>query len=156
NKGYDLVGQTFGFLTVLKDTGERDPRKGKLWLCQCSCGKSKTASTVHLKRGNTKSCGCLVRIRAEERRKANTKHSVSTKPVSRTKQRKAKRKPKVVIPAELENVPSAFVQDGLFRVFENGRIFRYTKRGVSEAKVHTTNGYRVVSASVDGVQKHFY
>ena len=53
----DLTGQTFGYLTVLKDSKER---RGKdvLWECQCVCGKIVKVATNDLKIGSTKSCGC--------------------------------------------------------------------------------------------------
>lgn len=53
----DLTGQTFGYLTVLKDSKER---RGKdvLWECQCVCGKIVKVATNDLKRGSTRSCGC--------------------------------------------------------------------------------------------------
>ena len=55
----DLVGQTFGRLTVLA----RAPTKNKktYWHCVCSC-ENKTELDVeayNLKSGHTKSCGCL-------------------------------------------------------------------------------------------------
>lgn len=31
------------------------------WLCKCDCGNSKIARGSHLKEGDIKSCGCLVR-----------------------------------------------------------------------------------------------
>lgn len=53
----DLTGRRFGRLTVLR----RDvsaPYQGR-WLCSCDCGNTITAYTSNLKRGHTKSCGCL-------------------------------------------------------------------------------------------------
>ena len=57
NNKIDLTGKKFGYLTVIKDSGER---KGSsvLWLCQCKCGnkvKIKGTSLLH----GVKSCGCL-------------------------------------------------------------------------------------------------
>lgn len=53
----DLTGKKFGRLTVIK----REPNKGvyPMWLCKCICGGEKVISGEHLRRGNTKSCGCL-------------------------------------------------------------------------------------------------
>lgn len=55
----DLVGKTFGRLTVLeKDRTE----KGILyWRCLCSCGNETILPTGRLTSGHTKSCGCLVK-----------------------------------------------------------------------------------------------
>ncbi|CAB4223446.1 hypothetical protein UFOVP1670_55 [uncultured Caudovirales phage] len=51
----DLVGQTFGRLTVL----ERLPnaKKNHKWLCRCECGKTTAVLGFCLRNGNTKSCG---------------------------------------------------------------------------------------------------
>lgn len=52
----DLVGQRFGHLTVLKDSGERFHR-GVVWTCQCDCGNIKNIPGNRLKTGHAKSCG---------------------------------------------------------------------------------------------------
>ena len=56
----NLVGQSFGELTVVCRTGTRK-LKGRntqpLWLCQCICGRQKEIASVNLRNGNTKSCG---------------------------------------------------------------------------------------------------
>ena len=55
-KFIDLTGQRFERLTVI----ERDKnRKGTFWICVCDCGKQKSVSSVALRSGLTKSCGCL-------------------------------------------------------------------------------------------------
>lgn len=54
----DLTGRTFGRLIVLS----RAPRIGAYWLCVCICGTP--TPPIHaqsLKRGVTRSCGCLMR-----------------------------------------------------------------------------------------------
>ncbi len=57
----DLTGQKFGRLTILR----RGPNIGKNkevgWICSCSCGEESLVSSNCLRRGNTKSCGCLHR-----------------------------------------------------------------------------------------------
>lgn len=61
----NLIGQKFGSLTVL----ERDNNfigKSAKWICQCDCGKIKTAIGSHLINGHTKSCGCLINKRHNE------------------------------------------------------------------------------------------
>lgn len=56
----DLMGQTFGRLTVIQELpAERG--KGKMWLCQCTCGNKKALPTSRLTSGHTRSCGCLLR-----------------------------------------------------------------------------------------------
>lgn len=54
----NLIGQKFGRLTVLELT---DKKKAKhwLWKCKCDCGNICYVLASNLKRGNTKSCGCI-------------------------------------------------------------------------------------------------
>ena len=54
----DLTGQKFGRLTVIK-RGLNGKRGQTKWLCRCDCGTEKIIDGEHLKRGTTKSCGCL-------------------------------------------------------------------------------------------------
>ena len=60
----DLTEQKFGRLTVI----ERDYSKknGTYWLCRCECGNIKAVESRNLRRGLTKSCGCLQRERTSE------------------------------------------------------------------------------------------
>ena len=37
---YDLLGKTFGDLTVLYETEPRNTMKGRWWICQCKCGNT--------------------------------------------------------------------------------------------------------------------
>jgi hypothetical protein len=67
---YDLVGQTFERLTVLK----RD--HGKYWLCQCSCGETTIVAGYRLKSGHTRSCGCF---RRECTTQKNLRHGLATR-----------------------------------------------------------------------------
>lgn len=66
----DLVGKTFGRLTVIGDSGERS-RKGQVfWTCLCECGNMHKAVGPNLKGGNVSSCGCLARELSSIRGKA--------------------------------------------------------------------------------------
>lgn len=60
----DLTNQTFGFLTVLEDTGKRAHR-GVIWKCQCKCGNFKEVTSNHLTQGRVKSCGCWPSMRED-------------------------------------------------------------------------------------------
>lgn len=63
-KAKDLTGQVFGRLTVLKQAGhsvEPSGAKKLHYLCECNCGNTITVQADHLRRGHTKSCGCLKR-----------------------------------------------------------------------------------------------
>ena len=57
----DLSGQRFGFLSVVSPAPiEKKGRIGK-WICQCDCGSIAHISSIALRRGKTKSCGCYRR-----------------------------------------------------------------------------------------------
>ena len=53
----DLVGQRFGFLTVLT-RGESANGKAR-WICKCDCGELTIVNGYKLRIGETRSCGCL-------------------------------------------------------------------------------------------------
>lgn len=57
----DLTGRVFGRLTVIGQSG-RDRHGNVLWKCKCSCGGEKSIRSYSLRRGDTTSCGCLVRL----------------------------------------------------------------------------------------------
>lgn len=61
-------------------------------------------------------------------------------------------------PKSVEGIPSKLVQDGLFEVFENGRIFRINEKKIVEctqSKTSRGGRYRHVTRMVDGKQKAF-
>lgn len=58
NTKKDLVGQKFGKLTVLKDSGKRKNNR-VIWFCQCDYGNFYEVDTNSLTSNNTQSCGCL-------------------------------------------------------------------------------------------------
>lgn len=62
----DLTGQRFGRLVVINRID--DKRQGTFWLCKCDCGNKKIAETRNLRRGLTKSCGCLHNEQLRERK----------------------------------------------------------------------------------------
>lgn len=72
----DLTGKVFGRLTVLGLAG-RSVHRSQLWLCECECGSQVEANGAVLRRGASKSCGCLAReltsIRARRHGMAQTK-----------------------------------------------------------------------------------
>jgi hypothetical protein len=53
----DIVGQSFGRLTVKRKTSERKHEE-VVWLCLCECGKTTRNTGSSLRSGNTTSCGC--------------------------------------------------------------------------------------------------
>ena len=58
----DLIGKTFGKLTVIKRWHDYISCSGThyvQWLCKCDCGNTKIILSTNLKQGYTLSCGCL-------------------------------------------------------------------------------------------------
>lgn len=55
SRSLNLLGQTFGRLTVVK----KSERGGRYWDCVCICGETLTTLSGSLKTGATSSCGCL-------------------------------------------------------------------------------------------------
>jgi hypothetical protein len=49
----DLSGQRFGRLIAIDYVGQ------SLWLCRCDCGQTPTVRAALLRKGATRSCGCL-------------------------------------------------------------------------------------------------
>lgn len=54
----DITGERFGKLTVLGKSKMQDGN-GLLWDCLCDCGNKKTVRGFNLRKGKTKSCGCI-------------------------------------------------------------------------------------------------
>ena len=68
----DLTGQRFGRLTVIYRSGSN--RQGlATWFCQCDCGRTCVIAGAAMRKGNTKSCGCLHDEEAKERRTTHGK-----------------------------------------------------------------------------------
>lgn len=66
----NLVDSRFGRLVVIKRVDNN--KYGHLcWLCQCDCGQSSVIDGNSLKRGYTKSCGCIQKEKLINR---STKH----------------------------------------------------------------------------------
>jgi len=55
----NLINQRFGKLVVISDSRKIKTRN-IIWECKCDCGKRVFVIGPDLKRGHTKSCGCLV------------------------------------------------------------------------------------------------
>ena len=54
----DLTGRKFGRLTVIR-AKERKKGDKAYWVCECACGNEIVVNDYKLKKGHTKSCGCL-------------------------------------------------------------------------------------------------
>lgn len=68
-KAVDMAGMRFGRLTVIKRAEDYvcSNNKHPRWLCKCDCGKEIVVISGSIKRGNTKSCGCLRKEIAKQR-----------------------------------------------------------------------------------------
>lgn len=62
----DLTGKKFGRVTVIGRAGNNKWNR-VMWLCKCECGSEWIVSGNSLRRGCTKSCGCLHREQVGER-----------------------------------------------------------------------------------------
>lgn len=69
----NLAGEKYGKLTAICCVGT-DKYRNKLWLCSCDCGSKLVVSATSLKKGHSKSCGCLKKDILINR---NTKHGES-------------------------------------------------------------------------------
>lgn len=72
SKMSDLLGEIYGRLTVVEDSGERVHRQ-RVWRCLCECGNTTQVTTGSLNSGNTKSCGCLQKEASARTGKRNAK-----------------------------------------------------------------------------------
>lgn len=80
-KFIDITGEKYGRLTAIKYM------KHQKWLWRCDCGNYKVIKTSLVKRGETKSCGCLMKEYHERRNNAGAKknkqyklwHSIKTR-----------------------------------------------------------------------------
>lgn len=63
----DYIDKTFGKLTVLEYWGQ------KKYKCKCECGNYVYVIGRNLKTGNTKSCGCIYKDKAQSQIVNNTR-----------------------------------------------------------------------------------
>ena len=54
----DLTNQRFGKLVAI-EKGKKDKAQHQYWICKCDCGNIVEINSDNLRRGLTKSCGCL-------------------------------------------------------------------------------------------------
>lgn len=62
----DLTGQRFGRLVVIERAGS-DTQGLATWFCRCDCGRKCVIRGAAMRKGNTKSCGCLHNETARKR-----------------------------------------------------------------------------------------
>ena len=68
------VGQKFGRLTILEDSGKRF-YDYIIWKCQCTCGNITYAPSLNLLNNKVKSCGCLHKEQQLKYQQSITKHN---------------------------------------------------------------------------------
>lgn len=75
------IGARYGRLTVLSLT-DRTDSSGRYYSCQCDCGVITEVRGSHLRRGNSRSCGCLKAEMAARNARATAKRDgASTHPL---------------------------------------------------------------------------
>lgn len=57
NTKQNLIGKTFGHLTVIAKSDKRGTQNEYKWVCRCDCGRLTTVTTSMLNSGETTSCG---------------------------------------------------------------------------------------------------
>lgn len=72
----NLVGQRFGRLVVIRDSGERSGKGSVMWDCACDCGAVHRVVSTNLRSGHVQSCGCLSRELSSKRQKARKRPPV--------------------------------------------------------------------------------
>jgi len=58
-KRKNIIGNKYGRLTVIEFSHVDEKTKSAFWICECDCGNMVTVHGNKLRRGHTKSCGCL-------------------------------------------------------------------------------------------------
>lgn len=71
-----MIGLKFGRWTVIESSEVRTAARGKMWICRCECGSIKLISSLSLKNGMSKSCGCL---KSDLAKRQNLIHGHETK-----------------------------------------------------------------------------
>lgn len=77
-RGINYTNQVFGRLSVISNSG-RSQHGENLWKCRCTCGAIVEAILgSSLRRGKTKSCGCLMREEGSKRQHKHGMYGTST------------------------------------------------------------------------------
>lgn len=63
----DLSGKRFGRWLVIGLSKKRLKGRNRIWMCQCECGEKRHVPARTLLRGDSNSCGCLMRELASRR-----------------------------------------------------------------------------------------
>jgi len=63
-KKSDVIGQTYGKLTIKKEVEKKHNKRR--FMCECECKNTKVVYLQNLKNGNTTSCGCIQAKKASD------------------------------------------------------------------------------------------
>lgn len=81
-RAIDLTGQTFNGIAPIRRTGSVG--KGHaVWLFRCHCGREFEHRSDEIRRGHTRSCGCLVGAHLRKLNQINLKHGRAGTPEHR-------------------------------------------------------------------------
>lgn len=69
----DMIGKRFGRLTVVRRDEDIEPGR-PCFLCRCDCGNERVVRGVLLRKGITRSCGCIKKERAKAMAEAHVTH----------------------------------------------------------------------------------
>ncbi len=69
------VGRKFHKLTVIEVSIVKDCEGSYQWICKCDCGTTISVSRYSLRKGLTRSCGCLQKQTARDVCESRTKHA---------------------------------------------------------------------------------
>jgi hypothetical protein len=72
----DMIGKRFGRLTVIEEIDDSKTKRPR-WLCRCECGNKRIVRGISLRKGDTKSCGCLKKELAKKLSEAKVTHGSS-------------------------------------------------------------------------------
>jgi hypothetical protein len=72
----DMVGKRFGRLVVIGRADDIDPGRPR-WLCRCDCGNERVVRGISLRKGDTKSCGCIQKERMKLLSESHITHGKS-------------------------------------------------------------------------------
>ena len=67
-----MIGNKYGRLEVLSYINT-DKHRNKVYLCKCECGNTTITTADSLKKGHTRSCGCLQKEKVSTHHKSNTR-----------------------------------------------------------------------------------
>ena len=74
----NLEGNQYGRLTVIeRHHMDKQDKSGTHWLCKCDCGEMTVVRADNLRRGLTRSCGCLKKEHMKTVRGDATTHGMS-------------------------------------------------------------------------------